>query len=189
MSWVFSAGGGRGSVEACCIVALKSEESLSGIVDSDVHFIVADVVKSSDIVDRCVLDCVLRSLGLSAWFRCVYFSDHAFVRVRFQLGCGLGELWTWDEGIPQGCLLNMILIVALFFCIGVTVCNSLDGVQPQLYAGNLICVTQDLEDLLRAAMFTIRNVRPAGQEPAPSKCVTQYPSGYRVRNKEFCHLG
>ena len=49
-SWVpesvFSAGGGRCSVEAWFSVALDLEESLSGALDSDVHIIVADVVKS-----------------------------------------------------------------------------------------------------------------------------------------------
>ena len=53
-SWVpdsvFSAGGGRGSVEAW--YALDIEEVLSGAADSDVHLFVADVIKSFDTVDR-----------------------------------------------------------------------------------------------------------------------------------------
>ena len=61
-SWVpdsvFSAGGGRGSVEAWYTTALDIEEVLSGVVDSDVHLFVADVVKSFDTVDRGVLDLV-----------------------------------------------------------------------------------------------------------------------------------
>ena len=48
-SWVpdsvFSAGGGRGSVEAWYTTALDIEEVLSGAVDSHVHLFVADVVK------------------------------------------------------------------------------------------------------------------------------------------------
>ena len=55
-SWVpdsvFSAGGGRGSVEAWYTSALDIEEVLSGAADSHVHFFVADVVKSFDTVDR-----------------------------------------------------------------------------------------------------------------------------------------
>ena len=47
-SWVprsvFTAGGGRGSVEAWYSTALDLEESLSGALDSDVHIFVADVV-------------------------------------------------------------------------------------------------------------------------------------------------
>ena len=39
---VFSAGGGRSSVEACCSTALDLEESLSGALDSCVHIFVAD---------------------------------------------------------------------------------------------------------------------------------------------------
>ena len=45
------------------------------------------------------------------------------------------------------------------------------GVQPQLYADNLKCVSGDLGVLLRAARFTAGYVRLVGQEPAPSKCV------------------
>ena len=45
------------------------------------------------------------------------------------------------------------------------------GVQPQLYADNLKCVSRDPEVLLNAARFTTGYVRLVGQEPAPSKCV------------------
>ena len=45
------------------------------------------------------------------------------------------------------------------------------GVQPQLYADNLKCVSRDPELLLSAARFTTGYVRLVGQEPAPSKCV------------------
>ena len=56
LSWVpdsvFSAGGGRGSVEAWFSTALDIEEVLSGAADSHVHLFVADVIKSFDTVDR-----------------------------------------------------------------------------------------------------------------------------------------
>ena len=49
-SWVpdsvFSAGGGRSSVEAWYTTGLDIEEVLSGIVDYDVHLFVADVIMS-----------------------------------------------------------------------------------------------------------------------------------------------
>ena len=45
------------------------------------------------------------------------------------------------------------------------------GVQPQLYADNLKCVSRDPDLFLNAARFTTRYVRLVGQEPAPSKCV------------------
>ena len=67
-SWVpdsvFSAGGGRSSVEAWYTTALVFEEALSGVVDSDVHFFVADVIRSFDTVDHAILDRVLSSVGL-----------------------------------------------------------------------------------------------------------------------------
>ena len=83
---VFSAGGGRGSVEAWYTSALDIEEVLSGASDSHVHLFVADVIKSFDTVDRKILDRVLRSLGLPGWFRHAYFEYHAHVRLRFKLG-------------------------------------------------------------------------------------------------------
>ena len=86
-SWVqdsvYSAGGGRSSVEAWQTTALDIEEVLSGVVDSDVNLFVADVISSSDTVDRGILDRVLSSLGLPAWFRHAYFEYHAHVRLRF----------------------------------------------------------------------------------------------------------
>ena len=45
------------------------------------------------------------------------------------------------------------------------------GVEPQLYAVNLKCVSRDPDLLLSAARFTAGYVRLVGQEPAPSKCV------------------
>ena len=64
---------------------------LSGAADSHVHLFVADVNKSSDTVDRGVLDRVLSSLALPAWFRHAYFEYHLHVRLRFKLSAGLGE--------------------------------------------------------------------------------------------------
>ena len=117
-SWVpdsvFSAGGGRGSVEAWKTSSLDSEEVLAGATDSHVHLLVADVVKSFDTVDRTILDRVLSSLGLPGWFRHAYFEYHAHVRMRFKLASGLGPLWTRDGGIPQGCPLSMMFIVVFY---------------------------------------------------------------------------
>ena len=173
-SWVpdsvFSAVGGRSSVEAWYTTALDIEEVLSGVVDSDVHLFVADVIKSFDTVDRGMLDKVLSSLGLPAWFRHAYFEYHSHVRLRFKLAAGLGDPWSRDGGIPQGCPLSMMFIVALYL----PWCRSLSaqvGVQPQLYADNLKCVSRDPDLLLNAARFTTGYVRLVGQEPAPSKCV------------------
>ena len=173
-SWVpdsvFSAGGGRGSVEAWYTSALDIEEVLSGATDSHVHLFVADVVKSFDTVDRGILDRVLSSLGLPGWFRHAYFEYHAHVRLRFKLASGLGQSWTRDGGIPQGCPLSMMFIVALYL----PWCRYLSaqvGVRPQLYADNLKCLSGNPDLLMHAARFTTGYVRLVGQEPAPSKCV------------------
>ena len=172
-SWVpksvFSAGGGRSSVEAWYSTA-DLEESLSGALDSDIHISVADVIKSFDTVDRGMLDYVLSRLGLPGWFRHVYFEYHARVRIRFKLSCGLGQSWTRVGGIPQGCPLSMVFIVAL--CL--PWCRHLEafrGVKPQVYADNLKCVTSNDDDLLEAAWFINLYIRLVGQNPAPSKCV------------------
>ena len=173
-SWVpdsvFSCGGWRGSVEAWYTSSLDIEEVLAGAADSHVHLFVADVVKSFDTVDRVILDCVLSRLGLPGWFRHAYFEYHAHVRLRFKLASGLGEPWTRNGGIPQACPLSMMFIVALYL----PWCRYLAaqvGVQPQLYADNLKCLSRNPDLLLSAAWFTTRYVRLVGQEPAPSKCV------------------
>ena len=100
------------------------------------HVVVADVIKSIDTVDRSILDCALGRLGLPDWFRKLIF---LFV-VRFVLDLSLllvlENPWCRDGGIPQGCLLGMVLIVALY----VPWCRhleSLPDVKPQLYADNL----------------------------------------------------
>ena len=107
---------------------------------------------------------------MPGWFRHAYFEHHAHVRLRFKLASGLGAPWTRDGGIPQGCLLSMMFIVALYL----PWCRYLaaqEGVQPQLYADNLECLSSDPGVLWRAARFTTGYVRLVGQEPAPGKCV------------------
>ena len=79
------------------------------------------------------LDCALGRLGLPDWFRRAYFSYHSQVRLGFKLAAGFGEPWCRDGGIPQGCPLSMVFIVAL--C--VPWCRHLEAlpdVKPQLYA-------------------------------------------------------
>ena len=64
----------------------------------------------------------------------------------------------------------MMFIVALYL----PLCwylGAQEGLQPQLYADNLKCVSRDPGILLRLARFTTKYVRLVGQEPAPSKCV------------------
>ena len=90
--------------------------------------------------------------------------------MRFKLASGLGKPWIRDGGIPQGCLLSMIFIVALYL----PWCRYLAAqveVHPQLYADNLKCVSRDPVLLLNAARFTTGYVRLVGQEPAPRKNV------------------
>ena len=69
-------------------------------------------------------------------------------------------------GIPQGCPLSMMFIVASYL----PWCRYLaaqEGVQPQLYAYNLKCVSKYPGLLLNAARFTTGYVRSVGQELAP----------------------
>ena len=106
-SWVpqsvFSAGGGRGSVEAWHSTSFEIEEVLSGGADSDVHLFVADVINSFDTVGRGILDRVLSGLGLPGWFRHACFEYHAHVRLRFKLSSGLG-LGLVMVGFPRDAL-------------------------------------------------------------------------------------
>ena len=101
-------------MEAWYAVALDIEELLAGATDSDVHLFVADVTKSFDTVDRGILDWVLSSLGLPAWFRHAHFEYLAHVRLRCKLASGLGEPWTPDGCIPHCCPLSMMFVVALY---------------------------------------------------------------------------
>ena len=182
-SWVpasvTSAGSGRSSVEAWKTTALDIEEVLSGAVESDIHLFVADVIKSSDTVDRGILGRVLSSLGLPAWFRHAYFEYHAHVKLRLKLAAGLGEPWTRDGDIPQGCSLSMMFIVALHlpWCWYLA---AQEGVESQLYADNLKCVSSNPGVLLGAARFTVGYVRLVGQEPASSECVLMSTSRMKV---------
>ena len=57
----------------------------------------------------------------------------------------------------------VLALVSLFVCSG--------GVEPQLYADKLKCISRDPDLLFSAARFTTGYVRLVGQEPAPSKCV------------------
>ena len=104
------------------------------------------------------------------WFRHAHFEFHSHVRLRFKLSAGLGQPWSRDRGIPQGCPLSMMFIVAvhLRWCryLGAQV-----GVQAKLYVDNLKCVSRDPEVLSGAARFTTGCVSLVGQKPAPSKCV------------------
>ena len=125
---------------------------------------------------------MLSSLGLPGWFRRAYFEYHSSVRLRFKLAAGLGQPWTRDGGIPQGCPLSTMFIVALYlpWC---GYLSAMVGVRPQLYADNLKCVSGDPGVLLRAARFTTGYVRLVGQEPAPCKCV--FLSTSRVVRREM----
>ena len=74
-----------------------------------------------------------------------------------------------DGGIPQGCPLSMMFIVALYL----PWCRYLSaqvGVQPQLYADILKCLSRSPDLLLHSAKLTTKYVRLVGQEPTPSKC-------------------
>ena len=104
--------------------ALDIEEVLSGASDSHLHLFVADVISLFDTVDRGILDRVLSSLGLPGWFRHPYFEHHSHVRLRFMLASGLGEVWTRDGGIPLGCPLSMMFIVALYLPLVSVYCCS-----------------------------------------------------------------
>ena len=117
---VYSLGNGLSSVEAWFSTALDIEEVLSGTGGDQLHVMVADVMKSFDTVDRSILDCTLGRLGLPGWFRKVYFSFHSQVRLQFKLAAWLGESWSRDGGIPQGCPWSMILLL-LFMSPGVVI--------------------------------------------------------------------
>ena len=124
---------------------------------------------SFDTVDRSIFDCNLGRLGLPDWFRRVYLFISQ-VRLWNKLAAGLGEPWCRDGGIPQGCPLSLVFVVALY----VPWCRHLDAlpdVKPQLYADNLKCSVERPRALFESARFTARYVRSVGQDVSPVKCV------------------
>ena len=61
------------------------------------------------------------------------FVRFILVRLRFKLAAGLGGPWCWDGGIPQGCPLSMVIIVALY----VPWCRRLESPCSACRAGSL----------------------------------------------------
>ena len=168
--FVFNLGNGLSSVEAWFSTALDIEEFLSGTGGDQLHVMLADVIKSFDTVDRSILDRALGRLGLPDWFRRAYLSFHSQVRLRFKLAAGLGEPWCRDGGIPHGCSLSMVFIVALY----VPWCRHLESkphVKPQLYADNLKCSAGRPGALFESTRCTAQYVRSVGQDVSPGKCV------------------
>ena len=136
---------------------------MSGVGGDQLHVMVADVIKSFDTVDSSILDCVLGRLGLPAWFRKVYFAYHSHVRLRFKLPAEHGEPWCRDGGIPQGCPMSIVFIVALY----VPWCQHLEAIhalKPQLHADNLKCSAECPDALYGAAGFSAQYVRSVGQD-------------------------
>ena len=99
-----------------------------------------------------------------------FISFHSQVRLKFKLAAGLGESWCWDGGIPLGCPLSMVFIVALYVP-WYRYLESLPDVEPQLYADHLKCSAERLRALCESARFTARYVRSVGQDVSPGKCV------------------
>ena len=162
---VFSLGNGESSVEAWFSTALDIEEVLSRAC-----VMVADVIKSFDAVDKSILDCALGRLGLPLWFTKVCLAYNNQVSLRVKLAAGLGEPWCPVGGIPQGCPLSMIFIVALY----VPWCRRLEAVHsvgPQFHADNLRCSSVCPRALFGAAWFTVQYVRVVGQDVSTGKCV------------------
>ena len=103
-------------------------------------------------VDRSVLDLVLSSLGFPGWFRHAYFEFHSHVRLRFKLAAGLGQ--PLDQGWGYSSRVSFEHDVHCCFVFALVYLGTQVGVQPQLYADNLKCVSRDSEVLLGAARFT-----------------------------------
>ena len=112
---VFSLGSAVSFVEAWYTTDLHVEEVLSGACDDQLRLMVADLIESFGTVDKSILDCALGRLGL-----------HHTVSGRFtsptiiRSSGGSGWLLAWMglgagmRGIPQGCPLIMVFIVALY---------------------------------------------------------------------------
>ena len=109
---------------------------------------------------------VLSSLGPPGWFRHAYIEYHAHVRLRFKLASGLGQSWTRDGGIPQGCPLSMMFIVALYlpWCrylsAQVEFSSNYMLTTLSVYLGALICFCMLLGLLLSMSGWWVRSLLP-----------------------------
>ena len=93
--------------------------------------------------------------------------------MKFKLSAGLGERWRRDGGIPQGCPLSMIFIVALV-ALYVPWCRhfeSLPDIKPQIYADNFECSAARPRAFFGSATFNVRYVWLVGQDVSPDKYV------------------
>ena len=121
------------------LLALDIGEVLTGAADFHVHLFVADVIKSFGTVARGIWDRVLSGLVLPAWFRHTYCEYDFDVLLWFELAAGLSEPWSRVEGIPQGCPLSTMFIVALY-SLWYLYLSSKGSVELQFYAENPKCV-------------------------------------------------
>ena len=105
-----------------------------------------------DKVDRGILDRVLSSLGLLAWFR------HAFLNIMLMCACGLSlQLALVSPGLGMVGFPGVLVEHDVYSCfvlalVSLFVCTC--GVEPQLCADNLKCVSRDPDLHLSAARFT-----------------------------------
>ena len=168
---MFSFWKGLSSVESWFSTALDIEEVLSGTGGDQLHVMVADVIKSFDTVDRsfwivlCVAwDCLTGFVRYIFLFIVRFVSGLSLLLGLVSRGVGMG-------GIPQGCPLSMVFIVALY----VPWCRHLDAlpsVKPQLYADNLKCSAERPRALFEAAArFTAQYVQSVGQDVSLGNCV------------------
>ena len=166
-SWVpesvYSAGGGRSSVDAWYTTAFDIEESLS----------LAQWILTSMCLLRMYFNLLILLIeGLSIGFLVVWDNMFGFGMtiwsIMLMLGFGLSMLW--DGCIPQGGPLNMMFTVALYL-LWCWYLEAQCGVMPQVYADNLKSVFSVPDVFLHAARIASGCVRLFGQELALSKCV------------------
>ena len=133
---VYSAGGGRSSIEAWKTTSLYVVEVLSCAVDSDVS--TADVVKSFDTVDREVLDRVLSRFGVPGFVMCImsttrrFGDDSSLLQGKASFGLGI------PQGLPS---VRCLLLPCMSLGVGTFMLWVVFA--SQRYANNLKCVPSD----------------------------------------------
>ena len=111
---VFSLGNGLSSVEAWFSTALDIEEVLSGVGGDQLHIMVADVIKSFDIVDSSFLTVLWVDFSFPTGF-----GRHTLlITVRFVSGSSWLLAWA-NHGVGMGLFLRFVLSVwcSLLLCV------------------------------------------------------------------------
>ena len=164
---MFAGTGNEGAEDAWYLTALQLEKA--ALTDSPISGGTADIFKCFDRVLRNMLYLLLRLGGFPIRLLNAYRGYIDNLSIFNLVGGSLGEGHKHPCGVPQGCLLSMMLI-ALSLRPWVLIIRSI-GVQSRILADGILILAEGPEHeslFLNAYNATFRFLLDTGAEPAPS---------------------